>query len=43
VNHVKGVDPELVKQKATILVQQFFAKVRENVKNLQRESMVKIK
>ena len=42
VNNVKNVDPELVKQRATILVQKFFAQVREKVKHLQRESMHKI-
>ena len=41
-NAVNGVDADLVKQRAAILVQKFFSQVREKVKNLQRQTMNKI-
>lgn len=42
INSVSGVDTNIVKQRATILVQKFFAQIREKVKLLQRQSMGKI-
>ena len=42
VNSITGVDTNLVKQRAAILVQKFFAQIREKVKVLQRQSMSKI-
>jgi len=36
INKMQGVDANLVKQRAAILVQKFFAQIREKVKLLQR-------
>lgn len=41
-NQISGVDTDLVKQRAALLVQKFFAGVREKVKTMQRQSMSKI-
>lgn len=41
-NQIIGVDTNLVKQRAAILVQKFFVQIREKVKLLQRQSMSKI-
>ena len=37
-----GIDVDLVRQRAALLVQKFFAGVREKVKVMQRQSMDKI-
>jgi len=42
INQINGVDTNLVRQRAAILVQNFFSQIREKVKLLQRQSMSKI-
>ena len=41
INQINGVDTNLVRQRAAILVQNFFSQIREKVKLLQRQSMSK--
>jgi len=43
INSVNGVDPNLVKQRATLLVQRFFSDLSTRVKNLQSGVMSRIR